>query len=174
MKRQDFPLLKNLVYLDSAAAALKPRVVFEKLAQFYERYPLNVHNSDAPLAIEVVHQINQLRSELGELINAQSNEIIFTTSATDSLNRVARMVEHLVKPGDQILLSYYNHASQITPWLELARRTKAQVVYADDLLPAINSRTKVIAYAQLNNTLARPTDPARIWKKSAERQGASD
>jgi len=115
MKREDFPILKDIVYLDSAAGTLKPIQVVEAIQEFYLKYPINPHSVDSKIGSLLAKKVNDTRKKVAELIGASEDEVIFTSGTTDGLNRLANMFKAFLKPGDEILISKYNHASNIVP-----------------------------------------------------------
>ncbi len=168
MNREKFALLKNVVYLDSAAAALKPTEVIDAINDFYTNYPISNHSSDSRLGVLVEQKISESRKLVADLVGAASEEVIFTSGTTDSLNKIALMLESKINEGDEILLSHLNHSSNVIPWMEVARRKKAKIIYSTDLLSDINGKTKIIAYAQTNNTLDEKYDPKAIFAKAKQ------
>lgn len=167
-KRIDFPLLKNAVYLDSGAGVLKPVQVVNAMSDFYLKNPINPHNIDSKLGHLVHTTIIETRKKIAKLISCGQEEVIFTSGTTDSLNKFAKMYEPFIESGDEILLSPYNHSSNIVPWLELAKRKGAKVVYNLELIDGITSKTKIIAYAQMNNTLLKDIDAKALFERARE------
>ncbi|MCL5069040.1 MAG: aminotransferase class V-fold PLP-dependent enzyme, partial [Thaumarchaeota archaeon] len=111
--RNEFPVLnrkvhgKRLVYLDNAATTQKPIQVIKKISDYYENYNSNIHRSVHLLAEEATESFETTRDKLKEFINAKSREeLVFTKSATEALNVVARCTfERYVKPNDKIVLT---------------------------------------------------------------------
>ncbi len=171
MNRKDFPLLDELVYLDSGAGTLKPVQVVNAISDFYLKNPINSHSVDSVLGQKVVADIKHSRQLVAELIDASENEVIFTSGTTDSLNKIAIMFQTFLKEGDEILLSIYNHASNVVVWQEAAKDTGAKVVFSENLIDDINEKTKVIAYAQTNNTINKNISVERLYKE-AKKHGA--
>jgi cysteine desulfurase/selenocysteine lyase len=125
-----FPALKNgLVYLDSAATALKPTCVIEKLLEYYESYSANVHRGAYKMAEKANFEYEKARKLVQNFINAASaEEIIVTRGSTESINLVAlSWGETNIKQGDKILLSLLEHNSNILPWQKLAERKGAKI-----------------------------------------------
>lgn len=171
MRRFDFPLLKETVFLDAGAGMLKPNPVIDEVVSYYRDYPINLHSIDSKLGVKVYDKYNNAKKIVGELVDADPSEIIFTSGTTDSLNRVARMFEKFVKKGDKIVVSSYNHSSNCVPWIKLAERTGAIVVFSKDLFSDIDESTKVVAYSQVNNTIHQHIDPDEL-ADAVEKVGA--
>ncbi|MDK2819965.1 MAG: aminotransferase class V-fold PLP-dependent enzyme [Mycoplasmataceae bacterium] len=150
---KDFPMLKNdIVYLDNAALILKPKIVIDEIYNYYTNISISNRTKDSKLGIKVDSKINETREKVATLLNCQDDEIIFTSGTTDSLNYASLLLENLLKKGDEIILSKLNHASNIVPWLELAKRTKAKIVLSLDITKSITKKTKLICISQVNNS----------------------
>lgn len=115
MNREKFPLLKNVIYLDSAAAGLKPVEVVNAINEFYLEYPINPHSADSRLGVLSSAKVEESRKLVADLVKASDEEVIFTSGTTDSLNKIAFMLKDFLKSGDEILLSHLNHSSNIIP-----------------------------------------------------------
>jgi cysteine desulfurase / selenocysteine lyase len=127
---------RPLVYLDNAASAQKPRVVLEAMRQIYERDYANVHRGVHTLSQRATTAYEGVRGKVQRFLNARSdNEIVYTRGTTEAINLVANsFVAARLKAGDEILLTWMEHHSNIVPWQLLAEKTGAQirVVPVDD------------------------------------------
>ena len=131
--RADFPILgqtvndEDLVYLDNAATSQKPQAVIDAIANYYRNDNANVHRGVHTLAERATAQFEAVRQKVAQFINAPtSEEIIYTKGTTEALNWVARSYgERFVKTGDEIVISYAEHHSNLVPWQELAKRVGA-------------------------------------------------
>lgn len=166
--RKDFPFLKKVVYLDSAAGLLKPIPVVKAISDFYLKYPMNPHNIDSKYGIIVHNKINETRELIASYLNFNKDEIIFTSGTTDSINKFALMFKNCLKKGDEILLSFYNHSSNIVPWIEIAKASGAVVKYSENLIDGINKNTKLVAFASMNNTIIQNIDYTKLKEKCDE------
>ena len=132
--RKDFPIFKNdpgLVYFDSAATSFKPQCVIDAVNDFYTRHTANIHRGDYDNSFIVSKDYDDTRKVVSKLLhNDDPDQIVFTAGATASLNLVAYgyFLDHL-KEGDVILLTLAEHASNILPWFEVAKKTKARIEY---------------------------------------------
>lgn len=169
--RKDFPILdqkvndEDLVYLDNAATTQKPKDVMSKVANFYFSDYANVHRGVHTLAERSTEQFEAAREKVRKFINANSDkEIIFTKGATNSLNLVAQSYgEENIHEGDEIVISYMEHHSNLIPWQQLALRKKATLKYIeltddgqldmDDAQRKITDKTKIVSIAQSSNVL---------------------
>ncbi|MGC2141910.1 MAG: aminotransferase class V-fold PLP-dependent enzyme, partial [Methylovirgula sp.] len=136
--RQDFPILdlevygKRLVYLDNAASAQKPREVVDRMVHAtYSEYA-NVHRGLHYLANAATEAYEAARESVRAYLNAESvDEIVFTKSATESINLVASSFGQSFKEGDEIVLSIMEHHANIVPWHFLRERKGVVLKWVD-------------------------------------------
>lgn len=167
--RADFPALtlepygKPLVYLDNGASAQKPRQVIERMEQaaYYEY--ANVHRGLHYLANAATDNYEAAREAVRSFLNAESTEeIVFTKSATEAINLVARSWGQThIGEGDEILLTILEHHANIVPWHFWRESRGAKLTWVDcdddgvitveDIAKAITPRTKIIAVTQMSN-----------------------
>lgn len=169
--RQDFPILfqevndEPLVYLDNAATTQKSKAVLDALTDYYEHENANVHRGVHTLAERATHSYEATREKVRSFINAsETAEVLFTRGTTTSLNWVARSFgEQFIHEGDEILISYMEHHSNVIPWQQLAKKTGASLKYIElteegflDMEKAkelISSNTKIVSIAHVSNVL---------------------
>jgi len=166
MNREDFPMLNTgYIYLDNGATTWKPQYVINKINDYYTKYTANAHRGDYDLSLKVDNEYENARDIVKEFINAQSRkEIIFTSGSTNSLNMIADgFFKPLLEPGDEVIITESEHASNVLPWFKLAKTNGIIVKYCpldDDhyltltnLEKIITPRTKVISIAQITNVI---------------------
>lgn len=175
--RKDFPIFertvregKRLVYLDSGATSQKPNVVIEAEADFYRRHNAAVHRGAHQLAEEATDAYEGARQIVAQFLGAANDEIIFTKSATESLNLLAYAFGNAyagnrfhLQPGDQIVVTEMEHHSNLIPWQELAKRTGTKLAWFNvdgsgrldlsDIDTVITAKTKVVALTHQSNVL---------------------
>jgi len=184
--RDDFPILaqhlhgnKHLVYFDNAATSQKPRQVIDAMNDYYRRYNANVHRGIHALAERATREYELARQRIAKFINAPTPEtVIFTRGTTEAINLVAySWARTNLKPGDEILITWMEHHSNIVPWYQVAAATGAIVkrieLNADDTLavPEISPRTKLVAVTQCSNVLGT-INPIRQLADAAHKVGA--
>ena len=165
MHREDFPILNNnIIYFDNGATTLKPKQVIDSVVDYYSNYSANSHRGDYDISLRVDNAYEGVRDKVKSFINASSsNEIVFTSGTTDSLNRIAFgfMKRHLSK-DDEVLLTKAEHASNILPWLKLSEEIGIKIKYieldnnlvtVEKVKEAITPNTKVISLAHVTNVL---------------------
>ncbi len=188
--RADFPGLsqevrgKSLIYLDSAATALKPQVVLDAVAQVYERDCGNIHRAVHLPSQRATKSFEDTREAVRHFLKAEkTSEVIFTSGTTMSINMVAQCYgrKHL-KAGDKVLVTGLEHHSNIVPWQMLCEEVGASLVVAeiDDegtvplerieaLLKA--GGVKIVAFAHVSNALGTIL-PAKTICQMAREHGA--
>jgi len=190
--RKDFPIFertirdgKRLVYLDSGATAQKPRVVINAESDFYSKHNAAVHRGAHQLAEEATDAYEGAREIVAKFIGGQENEIIFTKSATESINLVSYAMGN-AEPGnrfaltasDSIVVTEMEHHANLIPWQQLAARTGAQLnwfnVTQDSRLDLSNvdqiitANTKVVAITHQSNVLGTINPTEAIVKRAHE------
>ena len=182
--KRDFPIFsqemrggKRLVFLDSGATSQKPVQVMDAERNFYSTNNAAVHRGSYLLAERASEAFEGARDRVAQFIGAQSHEIVFTKSATESLNLLAVSLERTtgslqVKEGDEIVVSELEHHANLIPWQELAKRTGAVLKWFEmnedgslDLSKidqVITSKCKVVAITHQSNVLGSVPDIAPI------------
>jgi len=183
--KKDFPIFgrtirdgQRLVYLDSGATAQKPNSVIDAELNFYRTSNAAVHRGAHQLAEEATEGFENARSIVAEFIGASSDQIVFTKSATESINLVAYALTEKVKPGDRIVVSEMEHHANLIPWQQLAKRTGAELAWFEvtpegrldlsNIESVITSNTAIVAITHQSNVLGtiNPIEP--IVKRAQE------
>ena len=169
--RADFPILtrtvhgKPLVYFDTAASAQRPLAVIEAVDDFYRNHNANIHRGVHTLSQEATDDHEQARTKIADFINAPSDqEIIFTRGTTESINLVAHsFARPRLKAGDEILITWMEHHSNIVPWQLLCEETGALLkvvpmnergeLEMDALADMLTERVKLLGVVQISNAL---------------------
>ncbi|MEH7123825.1 cysteine desulfurase [Bacillus sp. JJ1532] len=187
--RKQFPILHQevngnpLVYLDSAATSQKPVQVIEAVDKYYREYNSNVHRGVHTLGTRATDGYEGAREKVRKFINAKSTEeIIFTRGTTTALNLVASSYARAnLKEGDEIVISYMEHHSNIIPWQQVAKHTGAVLKYIplqedetislDDVRELVTSNTKIVSIMHVSNVLG-VVNPVKEIAKIAHENGA--
>ena len=186
--KKDFPIFErkvrggnSLIYLDSGATSQKPNSVIEAESNFYRTVNAAVHRGAHLLAEEASEAYESAREKVAAFIGAISNEVIFTKSATESLNIIAYSFGNPdsrinIKAGDQIVVTEMEHHANLIPWQQLAKRTGAELrwlsVTADgridltNLDQIITKKTKIVAITHQSNVLGSILPVETIVKAS--------
>ncbi|MFF2443146.1 cysteine desulfurase [Priestia megaterium] len=187
--RKQFPILDQevngspLVYLDSAATSQKPLAVIEAIEKYYKEYNSNVHRGVHTLGTRATDGYEGAREKVRKFINAKSTEeIIFTRGTTTALNTVAASYGRAnLKPGDEIVITYMEHHSNIIPWQQVAKETGATLKYIsltedhalslEEVKSTITSKTKIVSIMQVSNVLGT-INPVKEIAEIAHANGA--
>ncbi len=187
--RSYFPILKQevnghpLVYLDSAATSQKPVQVIDALRKYYEFDNSNVHRGVHTLGNRATESYEGARENVRRFINAQSSkEIIFTRGTTTGINTVARSYGLAnLQEGDEIVITYMEHHSNIIPWQQLAKETGATLKYIDleedgtlsldKVRATITDNTKIVSVVYVSNVLGT-MNPIKEITQIAHQHGA--
>ncbi|MFC5541853.1 cysteine desulfurase [Ureibacillus sp. FSL K6-3587] len=187
--RKDFPILNQevnghpLVYLDSAATSQKPVQVLDVVRKYYDFDNANVHRGVHTLGNRATDAYEGAREKIRKFINARSTkEIIYTRGTTTSLNTVASAYgRQNVEEGDEIVITYMEHHSNLIPWQQLAKEKKAVLKYIDleedgtisldTVRKTITPKTKIVAMTMASNVLGT-INPVKEVAAIAHENGA--
>ena len=179
--RNDFKILhqtihrdRPLVYLDNGASSQRPQSVIDAMNQCYSETYANVHRGIHYLSEQSSDQYEQARQKVCQFINATDPvEVIFTSGTTASLNLIARSWgDDNIQAGDEIVLTIFEHHSNIVPWQQLAARKGATIHFApidsrgnldlEALRSLVSERTRVISFAAISNVLGTMVPVAEV------------
>jgi cysteine desulfurase/selenocysteine lyase len=169
--RADFPILteivhgKPLVYLDSANTSQKPLAVIKATDDYYRHANANIHRATHLLSERATALYEGARKKAAAFLNAaDSRSIVFTKGTTDGINLVAQSYgRSTLKAGDEIVLSWLEHHSNIVPWQLVAEQTGATIkvvpineageIDQDEYARLLTPRTKMVAVGHVSNAL---------------------
>ncbi len=183
--REDFPILKRevngypLIYFDNAATTQKPRQVIEAVRDFYMTLNANVHRGIHYLSREASELYEKAHETLAKFINAEFEEIMFSSNTTDAINTVAwGWALRNLKEGDKIVTTVMEHHSNMLPWRAVAEIRGAKVAYVDvdeDGIPLmdemeakIDGSTKIVAISGMSNVTGAIPDVKDVIRLAHE------
>ena len=187
--RADFPILsevvhgKPLVYLDSANTSQKPLAVIKATNDYYRHANANIHRATHLLSERATALYEGARRKAATFLNAaDSHTIVLTKGTTDGINLVAQSYgRSVLKPGDEILLSWLEHHSNIVPWQLVAEQAGAVIRVAtinelgeidqDEYARLLTSRTRIVAVGHVSNALGT-INPIKTMIAQAHAAGA--
>jgi cysteine desulfurase/selenocysteine lyase len=187
--RADFPALQQrigkhpLVYLDSAATALKPQSVIDAVSSVYASDCANIHRGVHTLSQRATQRYEDARDKARRFLNAPSvEETIFVRGTTEGINLVAQCYARpRLREGDEILITELEHHSNIVPWQLVTQATGAKLVVApvndagevteEAFADKLTARTKVVSFAHVSNALGTIL-PAKRLVELAKAVGA--
>ena len=192
---KDFPILgrtirdgKKLVYLDSGATSQKPNSVIDAESNFYRLHNAAAHRGAHQLAEEATTAMENARAIVARFIGADVDEVVFTKSATESLNLIAYAMGNAPKgnrfhldSSDSIVVTEMEHHANLIPWQQLAARTGAKLKWFEvtpdgrldlsNIESVITADTKVVALTHQSNVLGT-INPLEAIAKRAHEVGA--
>jgi len=190
--RNDFPIFnrtirdgKRLVYLDSGATSQKPSVVIDAESNFYKFHNAAVHRGAHQLAEEATDSYEGARSIVADFLGASVDEIVFTKSATESINLLAYAMSNAavgnrfhITSSDSIVVTEMEHHANLIPWQQLAERTGAKLTWFEvtpegrldlsNISRVITENTKVVALTHQSNVLGTINPLKEIIKRAHE------
>jgi cysteine desulfurase/selenocysteine lyase len=189
---KDFPILgrsirdgKKLVYLDSGATSQKPNSVIDAESNFYRLHNAAAHRGAHQLAEEATTAMENARQIVADFIGASVDEVVFTKSATESLNLVAYAMGNAgagnrfhLNSTNSIVVTEMEHHANLIPWQQLASRTGATLKWFEvtpdgrldlsNINSVITEDTKVVALTHQSNVLGTINPLEAIVKRAHE------
>ncbi len=170
--RYDFPMLNSdIIYFDNGATTFKPESVIDSITDYYKNYSANAHRGDYTISYKVDVNYENARKKVADFINADFEETIFTSGTTESLNMIVNgFFKNILEPGDEVLITKSEHASNVLPWFKLSNEIGIKISYIDldenlhvtmeNVISSITPKTKVISIAGITNVVGdeRPVD----------------
>lgn len=173
--KDDFPMLNTgIIYFDNGATTFKPNVVIDSMDEYYKEYSANAHRGDYDISLKVDVAYERVRDKVKEFINAKRREeIIYTKGATEALNMIVEgFFANILEPGDEVLITNSEHASNILPWYKLAKNKGIEVNFIPldetfhitlaNVKKSITDKTKVISIAEITNVVGDARDIKEI------------
>ncbi|RJS73448.1 MAG: cysteine desulfurase [Candidatus Syntrophoarchaeum sp. WYZ-LMO15] len=175
--RADFPILDEIIYMDSASTSLTPEPVLDAVMDYYRRYNANVGRG--------VHRLSQIASgmyegahrKVAEFIGAREGVLVFTKNTTEGINTVASGLGW--QKGDRVITTVLEHHSNLLPWLRLRERgVEVEIIKPDgdgildpaDFETAITDKTRLVAITHASNVIGT-IQPVREISKICKEKG---
>lgn len=171
--RKDFEQIneKN-IYLDTAATALKPKVVVDAITEYYTRFNGNSHSRMSIYGDKTSKLVEDAREIIGKYLSCEKENIIFTKSATESLNTCVFGLEDEINEKDEILLSILEHHANIVPYQVITKAKNANIRFVylnedysfnyDEFEQKITENTKIIGITMQSNVTGEEVDIEKI------------
>jgi cysteine desulfurase/selenocysteine lyase len=168
--RKDFPILKrkingkSLIYFDNAATSQTPISVIDSISDYYKKYNANIHRGVHSVSEEATEAYESSRKKIQKHFNVNlSEEIIFTSGTTHSINIVANGYTDLLTGDDEIIVSGMEHHSNIVPWQMMVKKNHAKLsviplkdngeLDIDHFKSIISAKTKIVFLNHVSNAL---------------------
>ncbi len=175
--RSDFPILADLVYLDSAATSLSPEPVLAALIEYEHRYRANVGRGVHRLSRIATQRYWHAHEKVAQFIGGEKGTTVFLKNTTEAIQTVARGLPW--QPGDRVVATILEHHSNLLPWMNLRRQGVDLAIvgiapdYALDLAAldaAITENTRLVAVSHASNVLGTLVPVAEIARICRERE----
>jgi len=169
--REDFPVLKEVVYLDSTATTQTPVPAVEAMVEYFYKYAGNHGRGAHRLARETTNRYEDARETVSRFLNAEPSKTVFTKNTTEGINLVAN--SYPWEAGDHIVTTMLEHHSNLLPWLRLQKKGVNVTVVSPDrrgiidpqmIENALTDRTKLTAVTHISNVFGSVQDVSRITK----------
>ncbi len=183
--RKDFPILerkvhdKPLVYFDNAATTQKPKQVIDSVNDFYSNYNANVHRGLHALSEEASEAYEKAHEKVGNFINSEWDEIVFTKNTTESLNILAYSLGLDLKKDDEVLITKMEHHANFVPWQYLGKKLGFKVKYVDitkdgeldmqSFDSLLTNKTKIVSVIHVSNTLGTINPVKELIEKAHDK-----
>ncbi len=177
--RSDFPLLRECIYLDSAATSLSPKPVLDAMLEFEYHYRANVGRG--------IHRLSQVASQkywdahrrVSRFIGGGDGVLAFTKNTTEAIQSVVAGIP--LSKGDHVVSSLLEHHSNLLPWMRLKEQkginlslvlpTPDGTLDPDVVIDAIHEGTRLVTLTYVSNVTGAVT-PVREISKACKEQGA--
>ncbi|MDD3245878.1 MAG: cysteine desulfurase [Methanosarcina sp.] len=169
--REDFPVLKEVVYLDSTATTQTPIPAVEAMVDYFYRYAGNHGRGAHRLARETTNHYEDARETVARFLNADPSKTVFTKNTTEGINLVAN--SYPWEAGDHIVTTMLEHHSNLLPWLRLQKKginitvvnpDRKGIIDPQMIENALTDRTKLIAITQVSNVFGSIQNIKRTTK----------
>lgn len=169
--REDFPVLKEVVYLDSTATTQTPIPAVEAMVEYFYRYAGNHGRGAHRLAREATNRYEDARETVARFLNAEPSKTVFTKNTTEGINLIAN--SYPWEPGDHIVTTVLEHHSNLLPWLRLQKKGVHVTVVSPNsegkidissVEKAFTEKTKLVAINQVSNVFGSIQDVKSITK----------
>jgi cysteine desulfurase/selenocysteine lyase len=185
--RAQFPALKRrvggkkLIYFDNACSVLKPLPVIRAVDRYLSSLGACAGGrSGHALSAEAEELCHEARAKTAAFLNAASpSEIIFTSNATEAINLAAASFPF--SKGKEVVLTAFDHHSNMLPFLELQKQGKIKVriagldggwkLGAEQICSLITPRTALVSLPRASNVTGQ-FFPVEEVAREAHRRGA--
>lgn len=162
--KTDFPILNDIIYMDSASTSLTPEPVLNVVSKYYREYNANVGRGVHRLSQVASQKYKDVHRKIADFIGANEEEVIFTKNTTEAINTVASGLRW--KKGDKVVTTLIEHHSNFLPWLRLkSLGVELDIVKPDkngkfnvsDFKEVIDDKTRLVAVTHVSNVLGTIT-----------------
>ena len=162
--RSQFPALSgDFTYFDNAGGTQTARQVGDRIQNYL--FNTNVQlGASYQISVMAGERVMEARKTFMEMINAEhSSEIIFGPSTTMLLQNLSRSLVELFEPGDEVIVTNFDHEANIGPWMNMEKRgihVKIWKIDPNTLRPNLEQlkhlltrKTRLVAFSHVSNVL---------------------
>jgi cysteine desulfurase family protein (TIGR01976 family) len=171
-----------VVFADAPGGSQVPDAVVEAMADYLRRSNANAHGAFAT-SLDTDHVIEEAHRAAADLLNADTDEVVFGPNATTLLFSISRSIARSLEPGDEVVVTRLDHDANIRPWVLAAEDAGATVRWVDvrvedvtldqeSLVAALSERTKIVAFTLASNAVGTITPAAELTRLVHERTPA--
>jgi len=162
--KTDFPILNDIIYMDSASTSLTPEPVLNVVSKYYRKYNANVGRGVHRLSQVASQKYKDAHRKVADFIGANEKEVIFTKNTTEAINTVASGLKW--KTGDKVVTTLLEHHSNFIPWfrlksfgvtLDIVKPDKNGKFNVSDFEEVIDDKTRLVAVTHVSNVLGTIT-----------------
>src|SRR5690554_109675 len=164
--KKDFPMFDKhpeLSYLDTTATSLKPRVVIDKMNEYYFNYGVNIHRGVYKLSYDATEAYENARKVVAKFINAEEKEIVFLKNTTEALNHACLMYSKFLSSGDEIITTELEHHSSLLPWQNVSKEKNLNLSFiplnkdgritVESFKNTITDKSRVVVITYISNVM---------------------
>jgi cysteine desulfurase / selenocysteine lyase len=176
--KSDFPILEDVIYLDSASTSLTPEPVLDAVLDYYHNYRANIGRGIYRTAQIADQRYRDAHRKVADFIDARVGATIFTRNTTESINMVAMGIGW--KKGDKVVTTIMEHHSNLLPWMRLNKvgveletivANREGIIDLAEWEKAIDDRTRLVSVSQLSNALGT-VQPVKEISEICQEHGA--
>lgn len=143
-RREAFPTLEGMTYLNTAAEGIPPLAVGEALAQYFRDKQLGMDGRDRHFA-----QWEAAKAVVARMYGLSVDEVGICSSSSEAYNLAALALR--LKPGDEVVINDLDFPAGATPWLQAdcpatvkVWRAREGGLRVEDLVPLLTPKTRLV------------------------------
>ncbi len=168
-----------MIYLDNAATTYpKPEEVYQALDNANRHLAFNAGRGEYKESTEAFNLIEDTRKKVANLVGESKEKVIFTSSATESLNIIINGIK--ITDGDYVYVSPFEHNAVIRPLKNLQKKIDFQIKIlpfnTENWLPCLEDienefaiyHPKAVFISHLSNVTGYLVPYENIFEKASE------
>ena len=163
---------KELIHLNNAGQS----PVTEQAQQAIAELLSVMRTQGAHCGSEIFEPYNRARETFAKLVNCKTEHLVFMQTCASAISQVALGLTY--KPGEKIIITDQEYASNAYPWYMAAKRDGADVVVVksnqdfsipiERILDLIDEKTRVVAFSWVQCSTGWQIDPKPIVARCKE------